>query len=119
MSKIPELAITRREAGGQPISAAGGPLTEPIKTGIPDQSTNAFFDYGVNEGIPRSIDLCDKHNIKVTSFMTGRAVERHPELTRGHEAAAHGPTWQASCDLPRRALLHPGARSRLRHGERP
>jgi len=86
------------EGGGQPISGAGGPLSEPIKPGFPDQPTNAFFAHGVNEGIPRALDLFDKHNIKVTSFMIGKAIEQHPELAReivrrGHEAAAHGPTW--------------------------
>jgi peptidoglycan/xylan/chitin deacetylase (PgdA/CDA1 family) len=94
------------EGGGQPISGAGGPLSEPIKPGFPDQPTNAFFAYGVNEGIPRALDLFDKHNIKVTSFMIGKAIEQHPELAReivrrGHEAGAHGPTWSASYDLSR------------------
>ena len=94
------------EGGGQPISGAGGPLSEPIKSGFPDQPTNAFFAYGVNEGIPRALDLFDKHDIKVTSFMIGKAIEQHPELAReivrrGHEPGAHGPTWSASYDLPR------------------
>ena len=94
------------EAGGQPISGAGGALPEPIKPGFPDHATNAFFDYGVNEGIPRALDLFDKHDIKVTSFMISKAIEKHPELAReivrrGHEPAAHGTTWSASYDLPR------------------
>jgi len=94
------------EAGGQPISGAGGPLSEPIRPGFPDQPTNAFFDYGINEGIPRALDLFDKHDIKVTSFMIGKAIEKNPNLAReivrrGHEAAAHGPTWSPSYDLPR------------------
>jgi peptidoglycan/xylan/chitin deacetylase (PgdA/CDA1 family) len=94
------------EAGGQPISGASGAMPEPIKPGFPDHVNNAFFEYGVNEGIPRALDLFDKHGIKVTSFMIGRAIEKHPELAReivrrGHEAAAHGPTWTASYDLPR------------------
>jgi hypothetical protein len=42
------------EGGGQPISGAGGAVPEVIKPGYPDQVTNAFFDYGVNEGIPRA-----------------------------------------------------------------
>ena len=70
------------EGGGQPISGAGGAVPEPIKPGYPDQVTNAFFDYGVNEGIPRALDLFDKHDIKVTSFMIGKAIEKHPELAR-------------------------------------
>lgn len=92
------------EGGGQPISGAGGALPEPIKPGFPDQPTNAFFAYGVYEGIPRALDLFDKHDIKVTSFMIGKAVEAQPDLAReivrrGHEAGAHGPTWTASYDL--------------------
>jgi peptidoglycan/xylan/chitin deacetylase (PgdA/CDA1 family) len=94
------------EAGGQPISGAGGPLSEPIKPGFPDHPTNAFFAYGINEGIPRALDLFDKHGIKVTSFMIGKAVEQNPELAReivrrGHEAAAHGAAWASSYDLSR------------------
>jgi peptidoglycan/xylan/chitin deacetylase (PgdA/CDA1 family) len=94
------------EGGGQPISGAGGAVPEPIKPGFPDQVTNAFFDYGVNEGIPRALDLFDKHGIKVTSFMIGEAIKKHPELAReivrrGHEPGAHGTTWTASYDLPR------------------
>ena len=93
------------EGTGQPISGAGGALPEPIKPGLPDQATNAFFAYGVNEGIPRALDLFDKHDIKVTSFMIGKAIEQNPDLAReivrrGHEAGAHGPTWTASYDLP-------------------
>lgn len=94
------------EGTGQPISGAGGALPEPTKPGFPDQPTNAFFAYGVNEGIPRALDLFDKHDIKVTSFMIGKAIEQNPDLAReivrrGHEAGAHGPTWTASYDLPR------------------
>src|SRR5216683_3178296 len=34
------------EAGGQPISGAGGVIPDPIQQGIPDLPTNAFFEYG-------------------------------------------------------------------------
>ena len=94
------------EGGGQPISGAGGPIPEPIKGGLPDLPTNAFFAYGYYEGIPRALNLFDKHGIKVSSFMIGKAVETAPDLAqeiarRGHEVAAHGPTWQNSYLLPR------------------
>jgi peptidoglycan/xylan/chitin deacetylase (PgdA/CDA1 family) len=89
------------EGGGQPISGAGGPIPEPIQNGLPDLPTNAFFAYGPNEGIPRILDLMDKHDIKLSSFMIGQAIEKAPDLAkeivrRGHEAAAHGRTWQNS-----------------------
>src|SRR6266478_736756 len=89
------------EAGGQPISGAGGVIPDPIQQGLPDLPTNAFFQYGIDEGIPRLLDLFDKHRMKVSSFMIGQAVEKRPDLAReivrrGHEAAAHGRTWQNS-----------------------
>ena len=93
------------EAGGQPISGSGGFFTEPIQNGLPDLPTNALFAYGYTEGIPRVLDLMDKHNIKLSSFMIGRAVENQPDVAReivrrGHEAAAHGRTWENSYTLP-------------------
>ncbi len=89
------------EAGGQPISGAGGVIPDPIVNGLPDLPTNAFFQYGVREGIPRLLDLFDKHGVQMSSFMIGQAVEKAPELAReivrrGHEAAAHGRTWENS-----------------------
>ena len=51
------------EGGGQPISGAGGVIPDPIETGVPDLPTNAFFAYGHYEGIPRLLDLMDKHEI--------------------------------------------------------
>ena len=87
------------EAGGQPISGAGGVIPDPIEKGLPDLPTNAFFQYGVYEGVPRLLDLMDKHQVKLSSFMIGQAVAKAPDLAReivkrGHEAAAHGRTWQ-------------------------
>ena len=92
------------EAGGQPISGAGGVIPDPIQQGLPDLPTNAFFQYGTDEGIPRLLDLFDKHRMKVSSFMIGQAVEKRPDLAReivrrGHEAAAHGRTWENSYAL--------------------
>jgi peptidoglycan/xylan/chitin deacetylase (PgdA/CDA1 family) len=93
------------EAGGQPISGAGGPITEPIAQGLPDLGTNSWFDYGVREGIPRLLDLFEKHRVKTTSFMVAQAVDREPALAReiverGHEAAAHGRKWAPQYTLP-------------------
>jgi hypothetical protein len=52
--------------------------------------------YGMTEGMPRLLDLWDRHNIKVTSHMVGHAVELQPDLAkdlvaRGHEAPARPP----------------------------
>lgn len=94
------------EGGGQPISGAAGVIPDPIEKGVPDLPTNAFFAYGHYEGIPRILDLMDKHHIKLSSFMIGKAVETSPDLAReivrrGHEAAAHGRVWENSYQLPR------------------
>jgi peptidoglycan/xylan/chitin deacetylase (PgdA/CDA1 family) len=94
------------EGGGQPISGAGGVIPDKIEDGVPDLPTNAFFAYGHYEGIPRVLDLMDRHGIKLSSFMIGKAVETSPDLAReivrrGHEAAAHGRVWDNSYRLSR------------------
>jgi peptidoglycan/xylan/chitin deacetylase (PgdA/CDA1 family) len=94
------------EGGGQPISGAAGVIPDRIEGGAPDLPTNAFFAYGHYEGIPRVLDLMDKHGIRLSSFMIGKAVENAPDLAReivrrGHEAAAHGRTWENSYQLSR------------------
>jgi peptidoglycan/xylan/chitin deacetylase (PgdA/CDA1 family) len=104
-----QLAVTvsmQFEAGGQPISGAGGPITEPILNGFPDLGQNSFYEYGACEGVPRLLDLFDKHDIKITSFMIGNTVRRHPNVAativdRGHEAGVHGRRWQRQYHLPR------------------
>src|ERR1700677_1484998 len=49
------------EGGGQPISGAGGPISKSIKDDLPDLPTNAFFADGRYEGVPRALNLFDKH----------------------------------------------------------
>jgi peptidoglycan/xylan/chitin deacetylase (PgdA/CDA1 family) len=103
------LAVTismQFEAGGQPLSGASGPLVEPILPGFPDLGQNTFYEYGAREGVPRILDLLDKHGIKMTSFMIGEAVRRHPDVAaeivrRGHEAGGHGRSWQPQYQLSR------------------
>ncbi len=84
------------EAGAQG-ERAEGPFP-PLEAQYTDTITPTWFDYGMNEGIPRLLALWDKHGVKVTSHMVGKAVELRPDLARevvarGHEAAAHGQTW--------------------------
>jgi peptidoglycan/xylan/chitin deacetylase (PgdA/CDA1 family) len=94
------------EAGGQPASGASGPITEPVLPGFPDLGQNTFYEYGAREGVSRILDLLDAHGITMTSFMIGDAVRRHPEVAaeivrRGHEAGAHGRSWQRQYHLAR------------------
>ncbi len=103
------LAVTvsmQFEAGGQPICGAPGPISEPILPDFPDLGQNSFYEYGAREGVPRILDLMAKHDIKMTSFMIGDAVRRHPEVAaeivrRGHEAGAHGRRWTRQYHLSR------------------
>ncbi len=86
------------ETGAQPRSGAGSPFPS-IDPKYPDLPVQKWYDYGFKEGIPRLLDMWDRVGVKVTSHMVGQAVERHPELAkeivdRGHEAAAHGQTWE-------------------------
>jgi hypothetical protein len=51
------LAVTvsmQFEAGGQPLSDAGGPITEPIMEGYPGLGQNSFYEYGAREEVRAS-----------------------------------------------------------------
>jgi peptidoglycan/xylan/chitin deacetylase (PgdA/CDA1 family) len=95
------------EAGGQPGQGADSPFSgSPLPPEYPDLPAKTWFEYGYIEGIPRLLDLWDKHGIKVTSHMVGRAVLANPDLAkeivkRGHEAAAHGMSWSSQFDMAR------------------
>jgi len=78
------------EGGGQPISGAPGFFQEPMEKGPPDLATNGVFQYGVYEGIPRILDLMDKHRVKLSSVMTGQAVDRASDLAREIVRRGHG-----------------------------
>lgn len=96
------------EAGGQPPKGTDSPFPKvDFPASVPEDLTaNTWFAYGYREGIPRMLDLWDKHGVKVTSHMIGEAARRHPELAReivrrGHEAAAHGPRWSSQYAMSR------------------
>jgi peptidoglycan/xylan/chitin deacetylase (PgdA/CDA1 family) len=62
-----------------------------------DLASETERQYGWREGIPRLLDMFDRHRIKVSSFLSGQGLERAPALAkeiadRGHECAAHGVT---------------------------
>jgi len=104
-ARIAVTASLMLEAGGQNLQRSDA-LYGPMPQGFLDLPTNTWFEYGAVEGIPRLLDLFDRHGVKATSFMVGTAVERHPDLAReivrrGHEAAAHGRTWESTFQLSR------------------
>ncbi len=50
---------------------------------------------GIEEGLPRLLDLLDSHAIRATCFVTGETARRHPGavadiVSRGHELGCHG-----------------------------
>lgn len=60
-----------------------------------DWSAERLYQYGLQEGIPRLLDVFQRRRVRVTSPMETSAVEHNPDLAReiverGHEAAAHG-----------------------------
>ncbi len=104
-ARIAVSASLMLEAGGQNLFRSDA-LFGPMPEGYMDLPTNTWFEYGAVEGIPRLLDMFDKLGIKATSFMVGTAVEKHPDLAReivrrGHEAAAHGRTWESTFALAR------------------
>jgi hypothetical protein len=64
------------EAGGQPLKEADSPFPAvDFPDSVPsDAPANTWFAYGYREGIPRILDLWDRHAVKVTSRMIGEAV---------------------------------------------
>jgi peptidoglycan/xylan/chitin deacetylase (PgdA/CDA1 family) len=96
------------EAGGQPPVGADSPFPKvAFPPSVPrDLATESWFAYGYREGIPRMLDLWDRHGVKVTSHMIGEAARKNPALAReivarGHEAAGHGPRWSSQFAMDR------------------
>ena len=96
------------EAGGQPPKGTDSPFPKvDMPASVPaDLAANTWFAYGYREGVPRMLDLWDRHGVKVTSHMIGEAAQRQPALARdivarGHEAAGHGPRWSSQYAMSR------------------
>ena len=90
------------EAGGQPAKGTDSPFP---KVDFPenissDAAANTWFAYGYREGIPRMLDLWDRHGIKVTSHMIGEAVQRHPDLAREIVARSRGIRSWSTLEFP-------------------
>jgi MFS family permease len=88
------------------VPAAVAPALGPFLGGILIDAASWRWIFLINVpigilGIPRILDLMDKHDIKLSSFVIGQAIEKAPEVAReivrrGHEMAAHGRTWENS-----------------------
>lgn len=103
------------EVDGEQLQAtqtgpAGTPQAGARFPNLPFVSTRA---YGAYEGIPRLLDIFDRHGVKCSSFMIGRSIERHPALAReivarGHEgggrAITHTPQYHMDRETERAFL---------------
>jgi peptidoglycan/xylan/chitin deacetylase (PgdA/CDA1 family) len=78
-----------------------------LKPGTRDFGVEQVFNYGTRVGLWRFLDAFDRHGVKATFYMCGRAVERSPQLAaeivrRGHEPACHGWRWLPHADYQNR-----------------
>jgi len=67
-ARIAVSASLMLEAGGQNLHRSDA-LYGPMPEGYLDLPTNTWFEYGAVEGIPRLLDLFERHGVKATSFM--------------------------------------------------
>jgi putative urate catabolism protein len=68
------------------------------RPGVRDLRVESMFEYGTRAGIWRLLRLFEKHDVPVTVFAVGMAVERYPDIaryvsSRGHEICGHGYRW--------------------------
>lgn len=66
------------EAGGQPPKGTDSPFPKvEFPENVPsDPATKTWFAYGYREGIPRMLDLWDRHGVKVTVAHGWRGGEK-------------------------------------------
>jgi len=99
--------VLNYEEGGENCVLHGDPASESFLSEIvgaqplADQrhlSMESIYEYGSRVGAWRVLDLFQRHDIPLTIFAVGMAVERHPEIIRtmhqaGHEICSHGYRW--------------------------
>ncbi|MBI1734587.1 MAG: polysaccharide deacetylase family protein [Candidatus Rokubacteria bacterium] len=107
--------VVNYEEGAEPSVADGDDESDPgaetpILAGPQVRNTlnESTFEYGSRVGFWRLMDIFDRHDVKVTFFACGRALERNPraaaEITRrGHEPCSHGYRWVDYFRLSREA----------------
>jgi peptidoglycan/xylan/chitin deacetylase (PgdA/CDA1 family) len=73
-------------------------LPSPCETALIAVAMETSFEYGSRVGIWRLLDLFEKHDIRVTMYAVGLALEQNPPATQamlegGHEIASHCWRW--------------------------
>ncbi|MDK2917442.1 MAG: hypothetical protein PWQ37_175 [Candidatus Petromonas sp.] len=90
------LLIPLIQSNNPAISVFNGNNPKPIRKGSNDDYT-AFtcnVDWGT-ELIPKMVDIFEKHDVKITFFVSGRWAKNNPNMLRliynkGHEIGNHG-----------------------------
>jgi peptidoglycan/xylan/chitin deacetylase (PgdA/CDA1 family) len=88
------VSVSMQLEAGAPAVHDSLAIPDP-EPGYADSVRASIEAYTYNEGIPRLLELFDRHAIKVTSHVVGAVADSHPDLARdlvrrGHEIAAHG-----------------------------
>jgi peptidoglycan/xylan/chitin deacetylase (PgdA/CDA1 family) len=93
--------------GGQPAMWQNGPPGTPqAGQRFPNLPMIQGRTYGAKEGVPRLLDLFDRLDIRVSSFMIGETIRRYPDLAkeiveRGHEAGGRAIRHAPQYHLPK------------------
>jgi peptidoglycan/xylan/chitin deacetylase (PgdA/CDA1 family) len=90
-----ERSIVRGDKGMEAVDELGMFLKDPIR----NYSNESNYEFGVNVGAPRVLNLLKRHDMVATWTVCGQALEAAPDLARaitaaGHEACSHGYRWQ-------------------------
>lgn len=99
--------VINYEEGGERNILAGDVAAESYLADIPGLSvienerhlsSESMFEYGARCGVWRLMRLFDQHNINVTVFVVGQALENNPLFCdylkkANHEIAGHGYRW--------------------------
>jgi peptidoglycan/xylan/chitin deacetylase (PgdA/CDA1 family) len=87
-----QIAVTTSlmfEAGSQDQQKPYGPFPVAQEGNFPDLPTNSWFDYAANEGIPRALELFDRHGVKATSFSHFGRARKSPRAGEAQVETAH------------------------------
>ena len=99
--------VLNYEEGGENCILHGDPASEAFlseivgaqaRAGVRHMSMESLYEYGSRVGVWRLKKLFDRHQVPLTVFAVGMAVERYPEpvqalFASGHEICSHGYRW--------------------------
>lgn len=68
---------------------------KPAQKGERSLNVESDYDYGSRVGVWRLLNCFEKHDMPVTIYAIGQAIEKNPEVAEaftknGHEIASHG-----------------------------